>query len=167
VGVSGRKKMNKYMFVLILLAVSLSVISVASATICTNAQSAGLSGSIDGNTVSITNNGHKAQNVGVAVYMKFDENIDNQKIFDSITGNVKPGETINLSVNLPSCKYQLDSFCGPVIESLSNARYNNRKIAWIHLGGPDYCDNEIPEFSIVAAFVAVIGAFGIFIARRK
>src|SRR6185295_2410760 len=61
--------------------------------------------------------------VGMASYRKFDNVIDNQKIFDWKTTKIKPGQTITLQIKLPSCATQVDMFHGSVLMSLDGKRY--------------------------------------------
>jgi len=58
----------------------------------------------------------------------FDEVIDNQEIFDYDTGTVNAQSSLDLTVGLPDCKYQIDLFCGPVLMSLNGTRYGDRKL---------------------------------------
>ncbi|MBN2367741.1 hypothetical protein JXC34_01885 [Candidatus Woesearchaeota archaeon] len=85
--------------------------------------------------------------VGLASYKKYDEHIPNQTLYDYDQGYVGPGETIRLEVSVPSCKFQIDSFCGPYIYDFNEGYYNERKIDWAHKNGcypesgsPDYCE---------------------------
>src|SRR5205809_4799030 len=58
-----------------------------------------------------------SQLVGVASYQMIDNNIDNQVLYDFEQYTLAPGETRELSADLPSCAYQADAFCGQVIHS--------------------------------------------------
>lgn len=115
---------------------------------CVQAKNLGLiSGSINGNIATITNNSSSSYEVGLAVYKKYDETIDHQTLYDSDTGTVMPSNSLNLAVELPDCKYQIDLFCGEVLTSLNNQRYGDRKLDFEHSGGekyctPDKCDGE-------------------------
>ncbi|MDO8647488.1 MAG: MopE-related protein, partial [Candidatus Diapherotrites archaeon] len=107
---------------------------------CVQAKTLGLlTGSFNNGVATIVNTSNFDFNVGLAVYEKFDENIDNQLIFDYNTGVSNANATKKLTVDLPSCKYQIDLFCGAVLQSLNGQRYGSRLIAGSHLGGPDYC----------------------------
>ena len=162
--------MNKNILIIFLALIMLSFSASAMTTdmpACTNALASGLSGTINGGNVTITNNGQFTQTVGLAVYQKYDENISAQTIFDSTTGTVAPGQNVTLNVKLPSCAYQIDSFCGPVINDLSKVWYNNRKIAWFHVGSDNYCSHDVPEFGVIAGAVALIAGIGIIAFRRK
>jgi len=109
---------------------------------CVEAKNLGLlSGHIEGNKGVVKNNAFKSYKVGLAVYEKFDEIINNQIIFDYNTGIVGPGKRLNLLVDLPDCKYQIDLFCGDVLMSLNGARYGSRIIGAKN-GGLEYCGEE-------------------------
>ncbi|MFC1710819.1 hypothetical protein ACFLZJ_01540 [Nanoarchaeota archaeon] len=104
--------------------------------------SGALTGSINGNTATITNN-HDTQawKVGFTSYRMYDNNIDNQVIYGYDYGGVYPGETVEFEINLPSCRYQADIFCGDILWSLYNGqRYDDRLIQG-KLGNTDkpYC----------------------------
>jgi uncharacterized repeat protein (TIGR01451 family) len=95
----------------------------------------------------ITNNAEVACDfqIGLASYRKFDESIDTQVIFDSVTPTVRiePGQTISLNVTLPTCAGQVDLFYGPVISpTFGSQRYGDRLLAAVHFGGEDYCTQE-------------------------
>jgi uncharacterized repeat protein (TIGR01451 family) len=95
----------------------------------------------------ITNNAEVACDfeIGLASYRKFDESIDTQVIFDSVTPTVRieAGQTISLSVTLPACAGQVDLFYGPVISpTFGSQRYGDRLLAAVHFGGEDYCTQE-------------------------
>ena len=78
--------------------------------------------------------------VGLASYQKFDEIIDNQKLFDSATGIVGAKSTLELMVSVPSCQYQIDLFYGDVLTSLDGQRYGERKLDFAHLNNDKpYC----------------------------
>ena len=110
---------------------------------CVEAKNLGLlTGSILGGNALVINNANQSFEVGLAVYEKFDENIDNQSLFDSDTGIVLNNSNLSLSVSLPSCQYQIDLFCGPVLQNFSNGtRYAERLLAAGN-GGEEYCANE-------------------------
>jgi len=64
--------------------------------------------------------------VGLASYQRFDNIIDNQKLFDSATGIVGAKSSLELAVSVPSCNYQIDLFYGHVLTSLDGQRYGTR-----------------------------------------
>ncbi|MBD3249056.1 hypothetical protein GF336_03350 [Candidatus Woesearchaeota archaeon] len=115
---------------------------------CIQAKDAGLlTGSISGGNAYLTNDATHDYDVGLAVYKKLDEIIDNQELFDSEKGVVDSGSTLNLSVNLPDCNYQIDLFCGDILESLDcetadPCRYGSSKIDWFHNNSQGYCTPE-------------------------
>ena len=111
---------------------------------CIEAKNLGLlTGTINGGQGIAINNWHQNYDVGLAVYEKFDEIIDNQKLFDYDTGNVNGNSNLTLNVDLPDCKYQIDLFCGPVLFSLNGTRYGSRLLV-AKTGGIEYCSEE-PE----------------------
>jgi len=107
---------------------------------------ADLSGSIfDGSKGKVTNSSHYCKyKVGLASYEKFDEIIDNQKLFDSATGIVEPKSSVELHVETPSCAYQIDLFYGDVLLSLDGQRYGTRLLDAKHLNsGAGYCGEVV------------------------
>jgi len=90
--------------------------------------------------------------VGLASYEKFDEIIDNQKLFDSATGIVGAKSTIELMVSVPSCQYQIDLFYGHVLTSLDGQRYGTRLLDAKHLNSHEpYCGVQEEETAKVIA----------------
>lgn len=78
--------------------------------------------------------------VGLASYEKFDEIIDNQKIFDWDTAVIKANGSAELMVDVPNCAYQIDLFYGEVLQSLDGQRYGDRKLDYAHLNSDKgYC----------------------------
>lgn len=79
--------------------------------------------------------------VGLAIYQKFDEEINNQVLFSSQTANIGPNTTLYLGpLALPDCAAQIDLFYGPLIPSFANGeRYGSRLLDWEHVGGTNYC----------------------------
>jgi len=53
---------------------------------------------------------------------------DKQQLFDSITKTINPGESLQLQIDWPSCRYQLDIFYGDVINDFGGGlnRYGER-----------------------------------------
>ncbi len=92
-------------------------------------------------TATITNKSALCEYpVGFASYEKFDEIIDNQSLFDSSTTVIQPGETITLTINVPTCAAQLDLFYGDLITSFAGGvRYGGRLLDARHIGGTQYC----------------------------
>ena len=90
--------------------------------------------------------------IGLASYEKFDEIIDNQKLFDSATGVVAAKSTAELMVSVPSCKYQIDLFYGHVLTSLDGQRYGDRLLDAKHVSADKpYCGVTEEEFATVIA----------------
>ena len=83
--------------------------------------------------------------VGLASYKEFDENIDNQKLFDSEITTIQPKSTVKLRVEVPECNYQIDLFYGELIESFEGGvRYGDRKLDSEHVNQGAFCEEE-PE----------------------
>ena len=83
--------------------------------------------------------------VGMATYEKFDEIIDNQRIFawESRTIELAPNATTEFRVPSPNCATQVDLFYGEVLMSLDGVRYGPRLLDALHTGGTNYCI-EVP-----------------------
>ena len=82
--------------------------------------------------------------VGMASYRKFDNDIDNQEIFDWTERVIGPQQTINLEVDLPGCATQIDVFYGQVLMSLNGKRYGTRLLSARHINGSNWC-TPLPE----------------------
>ncbi|MBN1284436.1 MAG: DUF11 domain-containing protein, partial [Anaerolineae bacterium] len=127
---------------------------------CAEAISGGvLTGQIlEDNHGQITNDSNQPFNVGMAAYKKFDNDINNQSIFNWVDGiTVMPGATVDLYVELPDCAAQIDLFCGDVLQSLDGQRYGSRLIKARHIGGSAWCDLEPGQCTIGAMAVSGIG----------
>jgi hypothetical protein len=117
---------------------------------CVDAIKAGLlTGSINGGTAKVTNNGQAPYTVGLAVYKIFkDEDhteLDGQVLFDSDAGTVGPGAVLDQSINMPGCQYQIDLYCGSVITQFDKdggVIYGDRKLDYEHDYDSDLCVNE-------------------------
>jgi len=82
--------------------------------VCQPDPEADLVGSIVDSTgqATVTNNSSLCSyEVGLAVYKMFDDEIENQELFDSDLGTVGPASTLDLEVTLPDCAYQIQSDC--------------------------------------------------------
>ncbi|RME31889.1 DUF4215 domain-containing protein [Candidatus Woesearchaeota archaeon] len=106
---------------------------------CVEANLAGyLHAEIDGGEVTVTNDWTAPFDVGVASYKRPTEFTDDEVLFDYDTGIV-PGEgSVEFSIKVPACMYELDVFCGEVLFSHDHVRYGKRKIAY-EIVGDDYC----------------------------
>lgn len=71
-------------------------------------------------------NAHCTYKVGFASYKKFNENIEQQELYNYTYKTVGPNQTVTLSITVPSCTAQIDVFEGDVITSFANGvRYAN------------------------------------------
>ena len=81
---------------------------------CSDTPPAGdLDGSITVNpsTVDVLITNHSttcSYRVGLAVYKKYDENIDNQELYDYTLAVIPPNSVLQLTVDAPPCAYQAD-----------------------------------------------------------
>lgn len=72
--------------------------------------------------------------VGAASYKVYSNNggtpgILDQSLFDSETTTVGPNSSVVVSVDVPACAFQVDIFCGPVVNNFAiDGFYGNRKI---------------------------------------
>ncbi|MCB0037846.1 MAG: hypothetical protein KDE51_27625, partial [Anaerolineales bacterium] len=80
--------------------------------------------------------------VGLAVYEKTDNSIDNQILFDYHVVDIAPKTSLDLQVDLPDTAVQVDLFCGPLLYSLNGQRYSQRLIDAFHVPGP-YASNSV------------------------
>lgn len=93
-------------------------------------------------TGRVTNNSTAcAYDIGIASYLKYDNVIDHQNIFDFNTTRILPGQTLDISVNLPPCATQVDLFHGAVLPSLNGQRYGPRLLAAIHIQA-EFCERD-------------------------
>lgn len=89
-----------------------------------------------------------AWEIGMASYMKLDEDIDHQILFDYVDEVVIPaGETVTMTVALPVCATQVDVFWGEVLFSLDGQRYGPRLITARHKPGNGYCTADLLSVS--------------------
>tara|TARA_Y100000310_G_C20693441_1_gene823871 strand:- start:1265 stop:3625 length:2361 start_codon:yes stop_codon:yes gene_type:complete len=112
---------------------------------CIEAKNAGLlTAGIVGTKATYMNNANQSFDIGLAIYKKVDNNIDNQIFFAGNMTTIPPLSSVMLTVPAPEplCKYQIDAFCGEILQSLNGTRYGPRLLAARHAGGPDFCSNE-------------------------
>jgi hypothetical protein len=89
-----------------------------------------------------------AWEIGMASYMKLDEVIDHQILFDYVDEVViQAGETATMTVTLPVCASQIDVFWGEVLFSLDGQRYGRRLITARHKLGNGYCTADLLSVS--------------------
>ncbi|MEQ8675504.1 MAG: DUF642 domain-containing protein [Aggregatilineales bacterium] len=101
---------------------------------------------INGDTSGrVTNNGTETCTypIGLASYSMYDNNIDNQIIFDATTASVTlaPGQSVDIGpISLPSCSAQVDLFYGGVISpQFYGDRYGGRLLVATIANGSTYC----------------------------
>lgn len=82
--------------------------------------------------------------VGLASYRAFDSHIRNQELFDSATGTILPGQTLNLTVDIPDCAAQVDLFYGPLLLSLDGQRYGERLLDSHFTNSETFCEPGTP-----------------------
>ena len=93
----------------------------------------------------VTNNGTETCTypIGLASYSMYDNNIDNQIIFDATTASVTlaPGQSVDIGpISLPSCSAQVDLFYGDLITpQFYGSRYGGRLLAYTIANGGTYC----------------------------
>ncbi len=87
--------------------------------------------------------------IGLAIYQKFDNNIDHQQLYDYQVVIIPPRTTLTLVVNNPTCAYQADAFYGNLITSFAGGvRYNERRLDDTNGNGTNYCTpgcNPLPS----------------------
>jgi hypothetical protein len=114
-------------------------------------------------SVSVKNNSNVPVLVGMASYRKYDEIIDNQLLFDSESKTVQPGQTVQMSVDLPKNQdgslsaVQVDAFCGEVLQSLNGNRYASRLGTAKHLYGTNWSTPLPPADSCPATLTGLEG----------
>jgi hypothetical protein len=120
--------------------VTVSATSTATPNNCNPEPEADLSGELiaDNQGRIINHSANCSYDVGLASYQAFDRHIRNQQLFDSSTATLLPGQTLDLTVNVPDCTAQIDLFYGPLLLSLDGQRYGERLLA-SHFVGEDFC----------------------------
>ena len=90
---------------------------------------------------TITNNSNTCSYpTGLAIYRKFDNNIENQELYDYQLAVIRPGKTVVLTVDNPPCAYQVDAFYGDINYSfVGGARYGTRLLDAFHGNGDSFC----------------------------
>jgi len=79
--------------------------------------------------------------IALATYKKFDENIDNQELFDYTLAVIPPNSSLSFTVDNPPCAYQADAVYGDLLLSFAGGvRYGVRVLASTPDGdGTNYC----------------------------
>jgi hypothetical protein len=100
----------------------------------------------DSTTALFTNRSNTCSyRIGLAIYKKFDDNIDHQELYDNVAATIPPNSTLELEVSNPPCAYQADAFWGEVLKSLAGGvRYGPRRLADTE-GGTEYCQAVQPS----------------------
>jgi hypothetical protein len=79
--------------------------------------------------------------IGLAVFKRFDNNIDHQELYDYSLAIIPPHSTLVLTVNNPTCSYQADAFYGDLIVSFAGGvRYDERRLDDTIGNRWNYCD---------------------------
>ena len=87
--------------------------------------------------------------IGLAIYRKFDGNIDNQELFDYQLAVIGPGRTLELTVDNPPCAYQADVFYGDINYSFAGGvRYATRLLDAFHGNGTSYCTLRCGDLTV-------------------
>jgi hypothetical protein len=79
--------------------------------------------------------------VGIASYRMFDNVIANQVVFDWKTAMIGPGETLTLTVQIPDCRSQIDTFYGDVLLTAPFYGGQGRLIDAVFTEG-EFCDRQ-------------------------
>jgi hypothetical protein len=83
--------------------------------------------------------------IGLAIYKKFDNNIDHQVLYDYRLAIIPPNSQMLLTAQNPTCAYQGDAFYGDILYSLANgARYGIRRLDDTDGNGTNYCRDLCP-----------------------
>ena len=82
--------------------------------------------SVSGTTAraTIVNQTNCSVPVSFISYKVYDQNISNQRYFNSTSGTVAPNSSLNLNVSLPSCMAQIDAYFGQAPTTPGNASWN-------------------------------------------
>jgi hypothetical protein len=89
--------------------------------------------------------------IGLAVYKRFDNNIDNQELYDYALAVIAPSSTLDLAVSNPPCAYQGDAFWGDLITSFQGGvRYGERRLADTDGVNTELCVRQTPTETPVA-----------------
>ncbi len=84
--------------------------------------------------------------IGLAVYRRFDNNIDHQELYDYSLAVIPPHSTLTLTVNNPPCAFQADAFYGDLLVSLAGGvRYGDRLLDDVFGNGHNYCSHACPS----------------------
>jgi hypothetical protein len=83
--------------------------------------------------------------IGLAIYRKLDEHINHQQLHDYRLAVIPPNSTLVLTVNNPSCAFQVDAFWGNILYSLAGGvRYDSRLLDDADGNGRNYCSADCP-----------------------
>ncbi len=97
-------------------------------------------------TIRIINRANQSFPIGIAIYQMPDELLKNQVLFDYNLTTIAPNSKINLTVQDPNCRYQLDVFCGELLQDFKkNKRYGDRLFgAKLSSTSRPFCNVTVP-----------------------
>jgi hypothetical protein len=130
-----------------------STTPIATASTCEGQEKRYLSGVLLANQRGqVTNRSEQcAFTVGLAAYRMFDDSLAEQQLFDWQTISVAPGQTVELSIDLPECMAQVDLFYGPVLFTFEKERYGERLLAAKKVQRGAFCRPPAPTCALFAA----------------
>jgi hypothetical protein len=78
--------------------------------------------------------------IGLAIYRRFDPNIDHQQLYDYALAVIPPNSSLVLRVNNPPCAFQADAFYGEILYSFAGGvRYGSRLLDDTFGHGHNWC----------------------------
>jgi hypothetical protein len=78
--------------------------------------------------------------IGLAIYKKYDANLDHQELYDYRLAVIPPNSMLLLTVANPTCAYQADAFWGDILYSFAGGqRYGPRRLDDSDGLGTNYC----------------------------
>jgi hypothetical protein len=82
--------------------------------------------------------------IGLAIYKRFDNNIDNQELYDYELAIIPPNSTLQRTVDNPPCAFQVDAFWGDLILSFQGGVRYGPRLLDDRFGGGGYCTVHCP-----------------------
>ncbi len=90
--------------------------------------------------VTIINRANQSFPVGIAVYKMFDDELKNQVLFDYNITTIAPNSKLVLSTQLPDCRYQLDVFCGELLQDFKKGKKYGDRLFGAHIAqSKEFC----------------------------